>query len=142
LSQKFIYQAMKVSCVIVVSILLLSAILIFDFGIVSTVVFFASMQCLNYFILKYDINYYYWGITCSIQPQVSTAIQILAAILKHLWSEKFQWGITCSIQPQISTAIQILASILKHLWRKNFNEELHVPYSPRFPLPFKSWLLF
>ena len=30
------YQAMKVSCVIVVSILLLSAILIFDFGIVST----------------------------------------------------------------------------------------------------------
>jgi hypothetical protein len=30
------YQAMKVSRVIVVSILLLSAILIFDFGIVST----------------------------------------------------------------------------------------------------------
>jgi hypothetical protein len=83
-----------------------------------------------------------WGITRSIQPQVSTAIQILAAILKHLWSEKFQWGITCSIQSQVSTAIQILASILKHLWRKNFSEELHVLYSTRFLLPFKCWLPF
>jgi hypothetical protein len=31
-----------------------------------------------------------WGITRSIQHQVSTSIQMLASILKHLLSEKFQ----------------------------------------------------